>query len=104
MTTSEFLSYLRNKGIRLWAEGNKLRYSAPKGTLTADIRAELAERKVEVLSFLGETITVSPLDLLSIRGISREGELPLSFAEQGLWLLDQLSPGMTAYNMQSRLR
>ena len=104
MTASEFLSYLRKKGIRLWAEGNKLRYSAPKGALTADIRAELAERKAEVLSFLGETTTIAALDLSSIRAISQDGELPLSFAEQGLWLLDQLSPGMTAYNMQSRLR
>ena len=104
MTIAEFLSYLRDKGIRLWAEGNKLRYSAPTGSVTADIRAQLAERKAEVLSFLAETTTVFPLNLSAIRAASRDDELPLSFAEQGLWLLDQLSPGMTAYNMQSSLR
>ena len=104
MTTSEFLSDLRHKGIRLWAEGDKLRFSAPKGALTEEIRAELVERKAELLSFLNQITTASPLNLSSIRAISRDGELPLSFAEEGLWLLDQLSPGMTAWNMQSSVR
>ncbi|WP_272419266.1 amino acid adenylation domain-containing protein [Polyangium jinanense] len=34
----------------------------------------------------------------------REGELPLSFAQQRLWFLDQLAPGSTAYHMPFALR
>ena len=104
MTTSELLSDLRHKGIRLWAEGDKLRFSAPKGALTAEIRAELVERKTDLLRFLKQITVVSPLNLSSIRALTRDGELPLSFAEEGLWLLEQLSPGMTAWNMQSSVR
>src|SRR5262249_26872507 len=36
--------------------------------------------------------------------ISREGELPLSFAQQRLWFLDQLEPGNPFYNMAFVLR
>ncbi|HYH80745.1 MAG TPA: amino acid adenylation domain-containing protein [Longimicrobium sp.] len=36
--------------------------------------------------------------------VSREGELPLSFAQQRLWFLDQLDPGSAAYNVPVALR
>jgi amino acid adenylation domain-containing protein len=36
--------------------------------------------------------------------VSREGELPLSFAQQRLWFIDQLEPGGSAYNMPFAVR
>ncbi|MEW5927424.1 MAG: non-ribosomal peptide synthase/polyketide synthase, partial [Gemmatimonadota bacterium] len=36
--------------------------------------------------------------------ISREGPLPLSFAQQRLWFIDRLEPGSAAYNMPVALR
>ena len=55
--TAEFLSHVRDLGVNLWVDGNDLRYSAPKGVLTPDFRAELVRRKVEILTFLRETYT-----------------------------------------------
>jgi amino acid adenylation domain-containing protein/FkbM family methyltransferase len=36
--------------------------------------------------------------------VPRDGELPLSFAQQRLWFIDQLEPGSAAYNVSVALR
>src|SRR5438270_2921865 len=40
----------------------------------------------------------------SIRPVSREGGLPLSFAQQRLWFLDQLQPASHVYNVPLAVR
>ncbi|MCP4659013.1 MAG: hypothetical protein GY856_26680, partial [bacterium] len=52
MTTEELLSRLRRLDVVLWAEGDRLRFSAPKEVLDSDLRGELAARKQEILAFL----------------------------------------------------
>ena len=52
MDTATLLSTLRDRGVRLWVEGDRLQCSAPAGALDAETRETLASRKAEVLAFL----------------------------------------------------
>ncbi len=36
--------------------------------------------------------------------VPRDGELPLSFAQQRLWFIDQLEPGNSVYNFPAAVR
>jgi non-ribosomal peptide synthase protein (TIGR01720 family) len=60
MGVARFLSHIRDLGISLWLDGDDLRYSAPKGVLSQDLRAELVARKAEILAFLRETQAAAP--------------------------------------------
>ncbi|HEX3249416.1 MAG TPA: amino acid adenylation domain-containing protein, partial [Pyrinomonadaceae bacterium] len=39
-----------------------------------------------------------------LRVVERDGDLPLSFAQQRLWFIDQLEPGLSTYNISTAVR
>lgn len=99
MTLDEFLSSLRAQDVQLSADGDRLRVSAPEGVLTPDLKKQLARHKTEILSYLRATT----LHELAIPPIPRDRPLPLSFAQERLWFLDQLAPGSSAHIMLTAL-
>jgi len=98
-STLEFLSYLRNLNVKLSADGDRLRYSAPSGVMTSDLLDELAARKTGILEFITNACLASRPQAPTMKRIHRDGELPLSFAQARLWLLNQLEPGTATYNI-----
>ena len=108
MTTVELLASLRHLDVKLTLDGDMLRFSAPRGVMTPDMRAALLERKAEVIQFLrqsqeragaaGGPISPAPRNPdPSIRQDSagRGNEvLPLSYAQEDIWRhLRQRPPG-----------
>ncbi|MBO0800030.1 MAG: non-ribosomal peptide synthetase, partial [Blastocatellia bacterium] len=99
MKTIELLSCLRGLDVKLWIEADRLRYSAPDGVITPALRAELAERKADIIAFLRRAEEAVKSTAPTIQPVSRRGEAPLSFAQQRLWVQEQLSPGSALYNI-----
>jgi amino acid adenylation domain-containing protein len=83
---SALLERLRSLEVRLWLEGDVLRYSAPKGALTPELLAEMR------------------LDKPGLIEILRMEPCPPGFAQERLWFLDQLEPGGSRYNVPIALR
>jgi aspartate racemase len=102
-TRLEILSRLRELGVQLWREGDGLKYSAPKGVLTPELRAALVEHKAEILAVLRDTQEL-PSRVPPIQPIPRGEPLALSLAQQRLWMLEQIEAGNPAYHLAFALR
>ncbi|MBR8840975.1 MAG: non-ribosomal peptide synthetase, partial [Stigonema ocellatum SAG 48.90 = DSM 106950] len=95
----EFLSEIAALDVKLWAEGTSLRCNAPQGILTPEIRAQLSDRKAEIIKFLQDS------DLQLIKRSPRNDEpLPLSWAQQRLWFINQLDSSSATYNIPAAVR
>lgn len=95
MSLLDLLSQLRARNIKLWTDSGKLRYSAPPGALTPELREKLSQQKVELIEFLRQ----ANVDYGPIKPVSRDKNLALSFAQQRIWFLQQLEPDSAAYNI-----
>ena len=103
MTLIELLSTLRARDINIWADGERLRYSAATGALTADIREELAKHKADLMTFLNETDRRQRVTRAPITKIPREAKLLPSINQRRFWFIDQLQSN-TAFNCYEAFR
>ncbi|NEQ41320.1 MAG: amino acid adenylation domain-containing protein, partial [Okeania sp. SIO3I5] len=95
----DFLSELHQLNIKLSVDGEKLRCSAPEGVLTAALRQKIGENKAEIVTFLQKVSGVSDTTLPEIKAVPRDKDLPLSFAQERLWFLNQLEGNSATYNI-----
>lgn len=98
-TLDELLSELRQRDVKLWLEGERLRYRAAKDSLTPELLTELKTQKAEIINFLRQITTAASSQIPPIVACERNGNLPLSFGQQRIWFLHQFEPNSSSNNM-----
>ena len=96
MTSLELLAQLRQRDILLWREGDQLRYSAPEGALTDELRQAVRTHKAELLMLIAAHKGDARLHSIPVR--PRNQPLPLSFAQERLWFSAQIEGRPALYN------
>src|SRR3954471_2621474 len=102
MSVMQLLDDVQKTGAKLHLVGNELRIRGPRGALDLTLKTRINALKSELAEHLRKTDTVT--DFLQYAGSERPDRLPLSFAQERLWFLDQLQPGGTEYNMAAASR
>lgn len=103
MTLDALLADLRRFQVHIGAEGDQLRVRGPKGALTPELTAALGLHKVELLARLRASAAAREVPP-PLSPVPRDRPLPLSFAQERLWFLDQFEGGSATYNMPVALR
>ncbi|RYD68794.1 MAG: hypothetical protein EOP53_28265, partial [Sphingobacteriales bacterium] len=88
----DFLNGLADKGFKLSVYENQLNCYAPEGSLTNDIRDRIIEHKQTIIDLLSGTKQIKSSSI-------NNKEFPLSVGEKGLYILQNIHPEMSAYNI-----
>lgn len=107
MQTAEFLSHLRETGIELSCDGERLHCRAAKGVMTPEIQAEIQDRKEAIIEFLRPVSKKIWKSLVAIQG--KGTRIPL-FLFHGVGgnvlnyhaLAKNLGPNQPLYGLQAR--
>lgn len=96
MSVVALLSDLKARGVTLSVNNEKLGIKAPTGAIDDALKSRLKTHKDELITLLSAT---SGTGQTTIKKVSRQQYLPLSFAQQQIWVLAQLQPGSASYHI-----
>jgi len=92
MKISEILSKINEKNISLWVENKRLKFRAPKDAFPDELKKLVQDNRDEIIRFLQDQLGT---DL---------NDHPLSYNQQSLWFLHQLTSQLPSYNVASACR
>jgi surfactin family lipopeptide synthetase A len=96
----DLIAEIEQLGITVWAEDRRLRYKAPQGILTPELKQRLTDNRDRLLALLsGRDGSWHETRLPPVTTRPPDQERQLSYSQQRLWFLDQLLPGQPTYNM-----
>ncbi|MCA9956118.1 MAG: hypothetical protein KC434_15420, partial [Anaerolineales bacterium] len=85
LTTADFLAHLHSQGITVWADGQNLRFNAPRDGFPPALRDELVARKTEVLAFLTSDKVAPASNGVPAKAAFAAPRTPLEMAIATLW-------------------
>ncbi|NKI72788.1 AMP-binding protein, partial [Collimonas pratensis] len=103
MDIKKFLLQISDLGITFEVRDGQLYSRGNKGAIGPELQDRIRESKHEIIRFLTNAFKKEG-DIVLRLPRSPGVELPLSFAQQRLWFLDQFEPNSAFYNMPGMIR
>ncbi len=102
LSHAQFLGLLKQRGIEISVREGRLKVSAPTGAVDPALHAELTRRKSELLALI--QVPEAPSRPRALVPMERNGRIPQTHAQQGMWLIEHFNPGNVAYNIPEAFR
>ena len=102
-TTVDFLESLQVDGIRIWLDGDRLRYQGPAPALTPERLSQLKTHKAEIVTLI-HSFRRRHEALPELSAQLRPERVPLSLAQERLWFLEQLGLVGPAYTVAGAVK
>jgi amino acid adenylation domain-containing protein len=99
MGIHQIINLLAEKEIQLYLDLGILKSKSPKGAMNAELISLIKNNKTELITFLTKAVQGQDAQENAIVKVSRQEAIPLSFAQQRLWLVNQLETQSSHYNM-----
>src|SRR6185295_2285831 len=103
VSIAEILGRCTQHGITLSLSGDDLKAASVNGAIRGDIAVMLRERKADIVRFLASVAGVESRRS-AIESLSDRNSLPLSYAQQRMWFLNQYTGPSSVYNISLALR
>ncbi|MCQ4163601.1 non-ribosomal peptide synthetase [Tahibacter harae] len=107
MTIKDVLDAAGRSDVHLYLDGDTLKYKAPSGGLPDALRQRIREHRAGIVDYLkgvARRAAEPEFRLSPIVAAGAPERAPLSFAQQRLWVLDQVESGSSHYNMPGAVR
>lgn len=99
MQITELITHLAQQDIRLFLEDGALRFDAPEGAMTAELADKIRAHKQAVITFLQQQNEVQEIAVIE----RDKPDYPLSNVQTRFWLLQQINPESTVYQIQGNI-
>ncbi|MCX7922789.1 MAG: amino acid adenylation domain-containing protein [Clostridia bacterium] len=100
---ADLVSDIESKKIKLWVDGEFLRYKAPKGVVTKEILQCIGDRKEEIIKYLSAESSAG-IFYEPIQRVDEKEFYPMSTAQKRMFILNQMDNESTAYNQTQVLK
>ena len=102
--TTQLLKELRELGVRFRVADGELKISAPQGVITPELREQIVAAKSELIELVSISDQPAAAAEVSIPAADRSQPVPLSFAQQRMWFLEEFEGGTSIYNIPWAMR
>src|ERR1700712_3070220 len=104
MSDEHIFSALEKIGAQLWLEGEQLVVRSLRARISPDLREQIRENRELIFSLLRNREEARGLAVPPLGIQARPAVLPLSYAQERLWLLEQIGGLGSTYHMPAAVR